>query len=513
MKGSIIWGLVITLLLGCWVGSASARLLTADDALLVPYYEVGSNLATIIGVQNVADSTLATVINVTVYDGDDGTVVPDGRADICLDEDEFGYVVLQSARPTAGDTDRGVHFSVAEDGISSIGFVTLAYGGTRERCAQGAGTTAVDVTTDGTMIAWTILQDIGSGFFATEIPVVEMDWAMTVDAVPGTDERDAELNAYCYSNTDRIRAIDTTTGNEVNTVLNSNSALRCNNAATHTYVPANTALPALPAVPAIAPSVAIPCAGPDGCPGLANSDATERPWVAARFDVSRANSTTSDIYLWLDTAPGGVEIRDGDTLGISAETADLLSVVCEDGMETDAEIDDIDISGHVNVINPRSLGCSGRGILRLKLPRRSEGQDYCYPRGEARAEAQTNDGSLDPHLNVLDDRNNRCNSFTRVRNDNQADTTASDAYYCYNSTVINSRNTDTNLQTPVLAHRVTAAEITNPSSSTPDRVTDCKRFTYVPDVRADNPNGFIFSHVSQASDHFRTGFQGYTYTE
>ena len=74
MKRNRIWGLglALTLVLGCWVGSASARPLEPTDALLLPYYEAQGNLATIIGVQHTGSSSTrwgVSIINVAVHDG------------------------------------------------------------------------------------------------------------------------------------------------------------------------------------------------------------------------------------------------------------------------------------------------------------------------------------------------------------------------------------------------------------------------------------------------------------
>ncbi len=523
MKRINVFGLALTLVLGCWVGSASARPLEAWSALLVPYYEVGGNLATLIGVQHVGAAGEFSIINVTVHKGDDGTVVPDGRSFICLGQGEFGFVALQSPAPTGRDTAQGVFFSVAEDNIDATGFVTLAYGGTRLSCSSGAGTTAANDDNGDVMVAWAVLQDVGDGFFATEIPVVAMDWQASVVAGSGYSAKDAAASAYCYLNTDTSRA---TVVDQVNTVLNSNPALRCNDALTYTYVPAGRALPAIPASPAIDPSVALSCPTEADCPGLAinvadvdglSSNGNQRRVIGARFDVISFNKSVSNIYTWLNSAPGPLDIRDGNTLGKTTEVEDLglLSVVCDDGEETDRDIHDIDISGHVNVINPRSLGCSGRGVLNLKLPRRAAAADYCYPSGEDRAPVVGADGTnadgAQPtvQLNVLDDRNNRCNSFSRAVDDKDTADTADNTYYCYNSTVINSSNPIDDDKTPVPADRVEAAEITNTAGT----VTGCKRFTYVPDVTEDDPSGFMFSHISQADAHFRMNFPGYKFSE
>ncbi len=506
MKRVNIFTLALTL--GCWVGSASAALLDAEDALLVPYYEVSGNLATLIGVQHVATppAVAFSVINVAVYSGDDGAL--EARSDICLREDEFGFVVLQSAQPTAQDTAQGIYLSKAEDGISDRGFVTLAYGGSTSDCAL-TGTVATDSAPadKDVMVAWAIMQDIGSGFFATEIPITEGVWAASVDAFTERPARDpqtatcyvtagnnagdpaptdvnpagngceADTNtfvpagqAYCYSNTDENR---TPVHLQLNDAKNG-----CNDPFTHTFVPRRTRLPKIDAV-AGAPGVSLVCTGTDGCPGLA-VNADPPPTIGARFDVESSNRSVSNIYLWLDTAPlDGRDVQAGD-----------FSIVCEDGTEpqlTASQLNRIDIDGKVSVINPTGLGCSGRGVLNLTLPRRAAVDDGCYVSTDTAMTLVTGTEATA----VLDDLNNRCHSFRR--------TTASDINsgkgHCYRS------GTESSV-------RVEAVELKE-NSDDADAVTDCREYTYVADVTADAPDGFIFSHIKQANDHFRTNFPGY----
>ena len=500
MKRSTIWGLALTLVLGCWVGSASARLLAADDALLVPYYKVGGNLATIIGVQHVAAPPAGafSVINVAVYGGDDGAL--ETRSDICLRENEFGFVVLQSAQPTVRDTAQGIYFSEAEDSISDRGFVTLAYGGSTSDCAL-SGTAAVSGGAQPVMVAWATMQDIGSGFFATEIPITEGVWSHEVDGFAERPEKDLQpatcydftstagdtsaLNdagtgcateghtflsaghAYCYDNTDATRAADYA---ELKTAQNG-----CSNPFTHTFVPRGRRLPKIEAV-AAAPGVSLDCSG--GCPGLAVNAATP-PTIGARFDVASFNRSVSNIYLWLDTAP--LDGRD-------AQASDF-NIVCEDGTTpelTASQLNRIDIDGKVSVINPAGLGCPGRGVLNLTLPRRAAlVPDYCH------RSTVTNPTQATAAVAVaLDDRNNRCRQFT-FTSDITGD--GSNTPGCYESGVSPRATSST-------------AEAENPGGGT---VTSCHRFTYVPDVTADMPDGFMFSHISQADAHFRMNFPGY----
>jgi hypothetical protein len=500
MKRGTIWGLAITLVLGCWAGSASAALLDPEEALLVPYYEVSGNLATLIGVQHVVDPPAGafSVINVAVYGGDDGAL--EARSDICLGEDEFGFVVLQSAQPTARDTAKGIYFSKAEDSISDRGFVTLAYGGSTSDCAL-TGNVAIDHAPDEkkVMVAWAIMQDISSGFFATEIPITEGVWAASVDLFAErpakglqratcynfdtSTETPTDVNsagngcttdgntflsaghAYCYLNTDPARAAVYA---ELKTTQNG-----CSNPFTHTFVPRGRKLPKIEAV-AAAPGVSLDCSG--DCPGLAVA-ADPSPTIGARFDVESSNRSVSNIYLWLDTAPlDGRDVKSSD-----------FNIVCEDGTTpelTPSQLKRIDIDGKVSVINPAGLGCSGRGVLNLTLPRRTAVDDFCH------VSTDTDRTAVPAAFGAVEDRNNKCKTFAFTR-DIAGD--GSNTPGCYETGV-----------SPRATTSVSEAE--NPGSGT---VTSCHRFTYVADVTADTPDGFIFSHIKQSNDHFRMNFPGY----
>ncbi len=513
MKRNRIWGLglALTLALGCWAGSASAALLDAEDALLVPYYEVSGNLATIIGVQHVVappGNTAFSVINVAVYGGDDGAL--EARSDICLRENQFGFVVLQSPQPTARDTAQGIYFSKAEDGISDRGFVTLAYGGSTSDCAL-AGSAAGSGGAQNVMVAWATMQDIGDGFFATEIPITEGVWSESVDGFaerPAKDLQPATCydftstanagtpgdvntagngcttatntflsagHAYCYSNTDPTRAADYA---ELKAAQNG-----CSNPFTHTFVRRGTRLPKIEAV-AAAPGVSLDCTGGGGCPGLAVA-ADPSPTVGARFDVASFNRSVSTIYLWLDTAPlDGRDVQASD-----------FSIVCEDGTTpelTAGQLNRIDIDGKVSVINPNGLGCNGRGVLNLTLPRRAAVADYCYPSTETNPTIAAAVGE------ALDDRNNRCYRYSRKRD------TSADPYYCYNSTLLTNAEATSSNTGPT---GTVPGGVANTNAG--NEVIGCKSYTYMPDVTVDMPDGFIFSHISQSDAHFRMNFSGY----
>ena len=516
MKRITTFGLALALV-GCWVGGAAAALLEAKSALLVPYYEVGNNLATLIGVQHVGTPAVgqSSEIAVFVHDGDNGEIVE--TSSLCLAEDEFGAVVLQSARPTKQDTRREIYISVADDEIGSTGFVTLVYEGDTSDCGRAGNQASAAGDEREVMVAWAILQDVSNGFFAAEIPVTEVEWSFQVNAVAAQAERkpypatcyliadgiDApgELNtntspptcqnsvthtfvrageAYCYLNTDNTRA--------AKRLQLTDDKRSCDDPYTHTFVPANTTLPAVKTV-AAAPGADFAA---DSL-GLA-LNGTE---MGARFDLSRSNNSRSNIYVWMSTAP--------PTAPRNSRANDRkirAQVVCEDSNPsnqsnpkdlTSSQINQIDINGWVSVINPSNLGCSGRGVLNVTLENRAPVEDYCY------LSTDTTPTYAERAGHALDDPNNRCYTFARKRNADQASETMSDSYFCYNST------TATSTAAAVIGDAVAAAEVRNA-----DRVvTGCSRYNYVPDVSADAPDGFIFSHITQMNDHFRINGAGY----
>ena len=557
MKRINILTLALTLVLGCWAGSASARPLEASSALLLPYYEAKDNLATIIGVQHVGavptEGQVAgdvSIINVAVYNGEDGVVEDLGF--ICLARDEFGFVVLQSPKPTAQDPDWGKVFSVAEDDIPETGFVTLAYAGVRTSCGSGGAAGAAPTAGKDVMVAWAILQDNGNGFFATEIPMLEVGWLASVsdkklakglepycyrntDRSKAMDRRTTVLNSdktaclspsthtfvksgpYCYSNDDDNRAVAGLDPTDATTYQLNDKGDGCKEEFTHTFVKANTTLPEIPAV---GPGAAISCTNSTDCPGLVfNSDSP--PSIGARFDVASANKTASHIYMWLGSAPSD-----------SRETSGL-SVVCEDGTKptlTSSQLNSIDINGFVTEIDPSGLGCSGRGVLELVLPRRTSANEFCYDSTDDNRTAV--DGALDAD-------NNRCKKYTFTSDINNTDaSTADKTPGCYDSGIsyaftndINNDGTSgdpgcydknafpTPRETTTAVEKQSQGGVVNGCYSRSitavgdagigSPVTKCKSYNYVADVTDDNPNGYIFSHISQDGAHYRMNFPGY----
>lgn len=166
---------------------------------LVPYYQIDDNLATLIGIENVfgdgsdfgVDFGKDIKVHVTIFTTKSAHQV---NFDLCLSPFDFGYVVLQKGPRTPGqlaelfgDIDeigavarfrKARVITQAEDLITDEGYVSLRaqswFDTTDGSCGDsGNGTTPIGDFADADpepIATWAILQDVGSGFFATEIP-------------------------------------------------------------------------------------------------------------------------------------------------------------------------------------------------------------------------------------------------------------------------------------------------------------------------------------------------------
>lgn len=187
-------------------GNAQAELtgyLMGDPApgKLVPYYQIGNNLSTLIGIENVvgkidginygADFGKDIQVHVTIF-----TTKSEHQTnfDLCLSPFDFGFVVLQEAPRSQGQIDelfgnpedigsvtrfhKARVVTAAEDHIEDEGYMSLRaqswYDTTDGSCRDATGgNSPLGEFSDGDpepLATWAILQDVGSGFFATEIP-------------------------------------------------------------------------------------------------------------------------------------------------------------------------------------------------------------------------------------------------------------------------------------------------------------------------------------------------------
>jgi len=169
---------------------------------LVPYFKVSSTLSTLIGIENLEEDKAVEFsegediqVHVTVFTTRSVELL---NFELCLSPFDFGFLVLQKADPTKNPaevaefnhpivtsshiTTRGlqpkVKFLSLDNGdIPAEGYVTLR--ATKEffthdgTCGQGFNDEVEEDIPDGVsepLATWAILLDVGSGFFATEIP-------------------------------------------------------------------------------------------------------------------------------------------------------------------------------------------------------------------------------------------------------------------------------------------------------------------------------------------------------
>ena len=113
-----------------------------------------------------------------------------GSATLCLAEHQFGHVVLQGAENMMTDTNQGMVLSVMDGDIAEYGYVEIMAGAEKFSGCGGSGPVN-SVTIDpapaaSNMIAtWAIIQDVGMGFFGTEVGSATISKARNLG--PGTD--------------------------------------------------------------------------------------------------------------------------------------------------------------------------------------------------------------------------------------------------------------------------------------------------------------------------------------
>ena len=219
---------------------------------LTPYYETGNNRATIIGIQNLSSQEAATAalhaavdtaqaaldaddgenlqttanlegdladaqeavytehvfVAVNVYDAM-GMMMDNASVTLCLAEGQFGYVVLQGPADMGADSYQSAVLSVMDGDIPEYGYAIVEAGSNKyTACSSSSpeGIAAVtrddgtdDMVGDSAVAAWTIIQDVGDGFFGTEVPTstLTMGASLGTDGTAGTDD-DGDPEMTCY---------------------------------------------------------------------------------------------------------------------------------------------------------------------------------------------------------------------------------------------------------------------------------------------------------------------------
>jgi hypothetical protein len=362
---------------------------------LVPFYETGGSLFTAIGIQNLAgqatvtqeqheavetaDTALMTakdadspdlddiddaekaladakaavktehmVVNVKAYDAM-GMMM--AEVSLCLAENQFGYVVLTGDGHAASIENRGMVLSMADDMIDMYGYVTVMGGSKYTGCSFGAmSIEAAGGTSD--IATWTIIQDVGTGFFGTEIPSSTITMGTDNDDTENVDE---STMLACYGDD----TVGGTTG-EFNEAIADVPPTRCG------LIPERH--------------------DNSRTDGDLENPATPPSHVTVRFDV--VEGSYNDVMVWL--AAGGDTM---DTLKVDRR---MLSVTtrCEDGTmamipDPSPTVEDgtmmstamVPASGMVTIIDPMSemlmpytsqcMAGGGRGVLQFMMPNKS----------------------------------------------------------------------------------------------------------------------------------------------
>ena len=340
-----------------------------------------ANAAEPVNLQTVADAETAlqaakdasytehVFVGVEVYMMD-GTQM--GEATLCLAEGQFGVVVLQGAANAERATHQRAVLSVMDEEIPDSGYAMVVADGNKYTSCEptgragltgvltnpAAGTNPVttvaevDALTPATAnyagaksmtSAWTIIQDVGDGFFGTEVPTttISMGSNLGTDTTAGTaDDGDPEVT--CYTNPTAATATSATN------VHGDFVMSRCGLIPERHSI-ANHAMP------------------------LGQTTTTLNTTVTARYD-SEADTM---IYVWL--AAGG----DTERTKPSERRRLQANVICEDG----TRVRDMDQDGGDRAINIPAPGvltmidassgdlseftsmCDGtRGILQFDMP-------------------------------------------------------------------------------------------------------------------------------------------------
>ncbi len=308
-------------------------------------------------------------IAVNVYDAM-GMMV--GSAELCLAEHQFGVVALQGPSAMMGNDYQMQTLSMMDDEIPAYGWVKVIAetqklsscdGGTRVNPRMNIDTrTAAQITADDAMTtestmtqvaAWTIIQDVGMGFFGTEVPTS----TVMLNAKVGEDDM-AEI--ACYD--EPLQTFDGTTGDPQ--VANAN-----------TMGPFNRERCGL--IPERHDNTRLTTdADMNGHndPNTATDEATPRGSAFARYDTM----DESMVVLWL----AGGEDTENTHPRMSRDVQVMIK--CEDGMVINKMEDMfgdmvdimIDAPNKLTMIDPAgdALGdltamCEGdRGVLQIMMP-------------------------------------------------------------------------------------------------------------------------------------------------
>ena len=264
-------------------------------------------------------------VTVSVYDAV-GTMHE--SKNMCLAENQFGVVIIQGPAATMTDTMQRVVFSAMDDDVHEFGYAMVA---ARDSKFSGCGVTAdvlVNVDTSanpGTdtptytganskVAAWTIIQDVGMGFFGTEVPTTTVSMASNVgtDGAAATgDDGDPEVACYSQPNSETGNA-DVPIANELPYQIGDFDMTRCG------LIPERHNI----VLTGTAPNETLDVETDQDPPADDGDSSTFNTTATARYDAG-AEST---VVVWLAKGEDPVDVLPRDKRMIE------VSVACADGM-------------------------------------------------------------------------------------------------------------------------------------------------------------------------------------
>ena len=314
-------------------------------------------------------------ITVSAYD-DMGMMMEDAKpVSLCLAENQFGVVVLQGAADMGTPSLTMKTLSVADGDIAATGYVMISAGTKKyDGCVASTpdGLTRVDDDIDSTnaigdtdneVAAWTIIQDIGEGFFGTEVSTATISMASHVgaDGNAGTED-DGAPEVACYTNASDDGETETPTANQTANTTGPFMMTRCG------LIPERHDI----LLTGTAPNRTVDT---EGAANTAGDSSTKPATVTARYDAG----DESTVYVWLAKGMDTENTLPKDRRMIQ------VSVTCEDGTmpagadaDGDNKPDPIKVAAPtmVTMIDPNGdeLGsyteqCEGvRGVLSITMP-------------------------------------------------------------------------------------------------------------------------------------------------
>lgn len=191
--------------------NAEGASISADDVLPDDDLNLKAQAADALEKAEMADYDEHVFVTVTAYDAM-GMMEEDVKpVSLCLKAHEFGVVVLQGPTDDMG-SDRVLSVQDGDLSEDGYGYVKIMAEDRKFQSCTGTPRQGLKpvVTGDGTdtdmvtmaksyIAAWTIIQDVGMGFFGTEVPTSTISMETNPGATEASTDDDKGMETACYS--------------------------------------------------------------------------------------------------------------------------------------------------------------------------------------------------------------------------------------------------------------------------------------------------------------------------